>query len=460
MSQANKLTFQPQEGPQTQFLASPADIVIYGGAAGSGKTHAILLDALRYHEVPGATIGIFRRDRARLTNPGAIWDESQKIFSAFGAKPNQQFLKWTFPSSATVSMHGLQYKDDVHKFHGSQIGVIIFDELTEFEEYQFWYMLSRNRTDAPMKAYIRASCNPDADSWVRELLKWYLQPDGYPDPAKTGVIRYFCRLDNQLYWANTKQALVDQYNVDHADCMSFTFIAATIEDNQILLQNNPNYMTALRALPEVEKQRLLYGNWNIKAGGTVFKQEDFKVFTRPPPAYQRKIITCDTAQKTKQANDYTVMQAWIKHAGAIYLIDQVRGKFEYPELKIMFKAFCAKHRDASRRYVEEAVSGTALIQDLRREGIQLDGIIRNKDKYTRAYDCQGWVKDGFVYLNAVSDYYSEFVSEANAFNSDMTHAHDDQIDCMMDAIQKLLIDDIGSYNGYSYSDQKLSSEIV
>lgn len=445
----NAYIVRPQPGPQTAFLSSPADIVLYGGSAGSGKTFSLMLACLRHHKLKNATMAIFRRERTRIMAPGGLWDEANKIFPKFGGTPNAQQLTYKFPSSAKVNFCSLQYDSDVMKYHGAQIMLLIFDELTEFTEHQFFYMLSRNRSDTGVSGYVRATCNPDADSWVKNLISWWLADDGYPIPERSGSIRYFCRISDAIFWADTKAQLIADHGVEEIDCKSFTFIPATIEDNQILLQNDPSYVSNLRALNEVEKQRLLFGNWKIRAAGKIFRQEDFPIFTRNPSHITSELIVVDTAQKAKEHNDYSVMQYWVKGEKGIYLIDQIRGKFEYPDLKVMFKAFCAKYRNA-KIYVEDSVSGTALIQDCRREMQRpIEAIIRSKDKYTRAYDVQGYVKSGYVWLNCIADYYTDFVAEATAFSADGQYAHDDQIDCLCDAVQKLLIDTAGRSNSYS-----------
>ena len=443
MTAANETTyvFRPQPGPQTAFLSSSADIVVYGGGAGSGKSYGLSLAPLRHHKLKNATMAIFRRERPRIINPGGLWDEAAKIYPHFGGESNLQRLVYKFPESgATISFCSLPYDSDVKKYHGSQIMLLMFDELTEFTEYQFWYMLSRNRSDTGVRGYVRATCNPDSESWVKDLIAWWIGEDGYPIASRSGAIRWFCRINGAIFWANTKEELIANQKVQDIDCKSFTFIPATIEDNQILLQNDPGYVSNLRALGEVEKQRLLFGNWKIKKEGKIFRQQDFIVFTRPPAHIQRKCIYVDTATKTKEHNDYSVLQCWVKGEKGIYLIDQVRGKFEYPDLKRMFIAFVSKHRDANKIFIEDSNAGTSLLQECERE-IQrtIEPIKRSKDKFTRAYNCQGYVQGGYVLLNCLSDYYTDFISEATSFTADGTHAHDDQIDCMLDAIDDLLI---------------------
>jgi predicted phage terminase large subunit-like protein len=173
-----------------------------------------------------------------------------------------------------------------------------------------------------------------------------------------------------------------------------------------------------------------------------------------------KRIYVDTAQKTETSSDYSVMQVWGKVDNKIYLLDQVRGKFEYPELKQLLKAFLVKHSDAEYGAIEDKVSGTSLIQDVRREQpMMINAINRSKDKYTRAFDCQGYVKAGNVYLNCMADYYTDFISEATAFSSDGSHKHDDQIDPFMDAVNEMLINPATRDGKKKYSNAILSSNM-
>lgn len=443
-----KYIFKPQAGPQTDFLSTCADVAIYGGAAGGGKTYAALLEALRHHLNGKGRVVFFRRQAVQILAPGGLWDESHKIFPFFGATSNQQRLEWTFPSGFEIKFAHLQNLSDLPNWGGAQVTVFLFDELTLFLAEMFWFMQSRNRSDAKIAGYIRATCNPPdgvnpEEMWVTELIDWYLTPEGLADKTKSGVIRWFVRQGNQTLWGSSPSELIDKYGVERVDCKSFTFIPATAEDNQILLQNNPSYLSSLRALNENDKNRLLYGNWRISSAGNLFSESDFKVFVLEPRQIDFKIIVCDTAQKVKEHNDYTVMQAWVLSDKGIYLVDQVRGRFEYPQLKMMCKSFINKHRHANKIAIEDAVSGTSLIQDLLSDGdTKFKNIIpikRSKDKFTRARDCTRFISGGYVFVNPMADYYVEFMGEVTAFRGDLKHKHDDQVDCMMDAIDQLLI---------------------
>lgn len=262
---------EPQSGPQTAFHASSADVVFYGGAAGGGKTWSLLFEPLRHANRKGFGAVIFRRTYPEVTNQGGPWDESMRLYPALGATPRVGELSWTFPLGAQVEFGHLQHDDTVHRWHGSQIPLIEFDELTSFSEHQFTYLLSRNRSTCGVRPYVRATCNPDAASWVADWVRWWIdQETGYPIPERSGVVRYFCRDGDRLLWASSPDATKwvdkegDQFDrPPDAIPKSFTFIPARLEDNPSLMTADPGYLANLMALPEVERERLHGGNWKI-----------------------------------------------------------------------------------------------------------------------------------------------------------------------------------------------------
>jgi Terminase large subunit, T4likevirus-type, N-terminal len=190
---------RPQPGPQTTFLSCPADIAIYGGAAGGGKTWALLIDALRHYEVTGYTAVIFRRTFPEIVAPGALWTESEGLYALTGATPKLGVREWRFPNGAVIAMRHLQHDQDRLAWQGAQVAWIGFDELTHFSADQFWYLLSRNRSTCGIRPCVRASCNPDPDSWVAEFIAWWINQDtGQPIPERAGKLRWFVRVSDRL----------------------------------------------------------------------------------------------------------------------------------------------------------------------------------------------------------------------------------------------------------------------
>ena len=179
-------------------------------------------------------------------------------------------------------------------------------------------------------------------------------------------------------------------------------------------------------------------------GGGLFKGDWWK-FYDVPPVLEYKFITGDTAQKTKEHNDFSVFQCWGFTNGNIYLLDQIRGKWEAPELKTQFIAFWQKHFGTGvettgrlrEAYIEDKASGTGLIQDVKRDGklsIPIIAVQRNIDKVTRAMDMIPYIASGYVHLPHDKDWLSEYLAEFAKFTPLMSHSHDDQIDPTLDAI--------------------------
>lgn len=166
---------RPQEGPQEQFLSSSADIIIFGGAAGGGKSYAVLLEPLRHVTNNKRFYSvIFRRNATQVRNPGGLWDASNNIYPRTGGIPLQQPMDWRWPNGGRVKFSHLESESSVNDWQGSEVPLIIFDELTHFLESQFFYMLSRNRSMSGVKGYMRATTNPDAESWVAKLIEWWI----------------------------------------------------------------------------------------------------------------------------------------------------------------------------------------------------------------------------------------------------------------------------------------------
>ena len=173
---SNIKVIRPQKGPQEKFLSTTADIAIYGGAAGGGKSYGLLIEPLRYKNNKRFGAVIFRHEYKQIFNQGGLWDTSNDVYGDIkGADGRYSAGMWKFRNGMTVAFDYINRDDDLQKWQGSQITMIGFDELTHFSEKQFFYMLSRNRSVCGVKPYMRATCNPDADSWVADFISWSTQ---------------------------------------------------------------------------------------------------------------------------------------------------------------------------------------------------------------------------------------------------------------------------------------------
>lgn len=282
--------FRPQPGFQTRFMSSPADIVIGGSGAGTGKSYALTLLPLAYHTVPGFQWGVFRRTYPELTGPGSIWLESRGIYPFLGATANQNAMSWHFPTPGVeCKMSHLQHEHSVEAHRSKQYAGLIFDELTTFTEHQFWYMLSRNRSTCGVRSFLRAGTNPEPN-WLAKLLAWWITCDGYPDPDRADKIRWFVRMGDTLKWGDDPIAL--EHNTGKRP-LSMSFVPGSIKENKILLKSDPEYYHRLDSLPHVQRERLLKGNWHVRPrAGDYFDRAWFTPwdFHRPPEHFVVKWV--------------------------------------------------------------------------------------------------------------------------------------------------------------------------
>lgn len=371
-STMSKIILAPQKGPQEMFLATSADVCVYGGAAGGGKTFGLLLEPLRHKNNKDFNAVIFRRDYTQVTSPGGLWDSSRKIYRYVkGSYPlKTPKLHWTFPSGASVNFAHLNNDDDCEGWQGSQITMIGFDELTHFSEYQFFYMMSRNRTDSGVVPYIRATCNPDADSWVAEFIKWWINQDtGYPILERSGKIRWMVRLNEVISWFDTRQEAVEAavengMDREEAETMpkSVTFIASTLQDNKILMKNDPSYLANLQALALVERERLLKGNWKIKAAaGLMFKRTKVNMLENLPTdviLWARAWDLAATSEDEDGDPAYTAGVLIGKRKNGRYIVaDVINRRLDSAEVRELIKMTCiadrAKHGRVTTRLPQD-----------------------------------------------------------------------------------------------------------
>ena len=245
----------------------------------SGKSYLMQLMPLLLIDDPKTTCIMFRRTTPQLTGQGGIWDTANNIMRQLPPhmRPTQRLrdLVLTFPDftykgkgkppdGATIKFSHMQHVDDMLNHQGLQYSFVGFDEGTQFEWEQIEYLMSRLRSESKHFSRMVISCNPDPDHKIKEMIEWYLDEDGYPDPSKDGVVRYFITENGDYFWADTKEELIEQYGCDPEDPLSFTFVSATIEDNPPMMKNNPRYVSFLKGLNPVDKARLLYGNWNVR----------------------------------------------------------------------------------------------------------------------------------------------------------------------------------------------------
>lgn len=416
---------RPQGGPQELFLSSNADVAFYGGAAGGGKTFSLLMEPLRHVGNKDFTAVIFRRTSPQIRNAGGLWDESQRLYRLLGAEAKEATLEWHFPSGCKMKFSHMEHEKNRFDWQGSQIAFIGFDEITHFTWQQFTYMFSRNRSTCGIKPYIRATCNPDPDSWVKDFIAWWLDDDGFAIQERSGVIRWFVMVNDVVQWGDSREDLLARY----PDLLprSFTFINSSIYDNKILLEADPNYLASLQALPFIERQQLLHGNWKVNIKDGIIKREWFRYY-RELPNVIRYAWAWDTAIKTGQLNDYSAGQLWAECEDGYYLVERFKDKVEYPELKRIVQQHYDKQ--PATVYIEDKASGQQLVQDFRRSSrMPVIPVIPGREiplsKDERLNLCSPLFEAGKVFLPEGEKWVSDYVSELCLFPNG---AHDDEVD--------------------------------
>lgn len=340
---------RPQEGAQTAFLATKADIAITGGGAFGGKTYSLLLEASRHISNPKYQAIIFRRESVQITSPGGLRDTSLEIYQHLGGQyRSQPAIHWLFPAGSQVMMTHLNAEDKVLAYQGSQIALTCYDELTHFSKFQFFYMLSRSRSMSGIKPYIRGTCNPDPDSWVADFISWWIdQETGFAIPERSGVLRYMFRVNDEIIWGDSKKELIGRYGCDKNDIMSVTFIPSKITDNPLGVKADPSYIGKLKAMTRVERARLLEGNWKIRANaGDYFPRDSITVIDWIPNDVVKWLRSWDLAASEEgeaRDPDWTVgLLIGRRQSGKIVVADMVRVRRKADSIQTLIKTLAIK----------------------------------------------------------------------------------------------------------------------
>lgn len=459
-----QIKIEAQKGRQSDFLDSKADFAIYGGSAGGGKTIGLLFEPLRWIRVPNFAGVIFRRETPQITKEGGLWDTSERFYPLMGGKGSEHGLRWTFPihqdnesskpitGYSTISFAHLQLERDKLAWQGTAIPYIGFDELTHFTESQVFYLMSRNRSATGIPGYIRATCNPDPDSWVARFIAWWIDQDtGYPIAERAGKLRWFIRINDKLVWADTPEELKKQYGEVQLP-KSVTFIPARITDNPILLREDPSYLSNLMAQTTVDRARLLDGNWKVRANaGTCFKRGWFPVkpFAFVPMTGRTGRFWDRAATVPNPENpspDWTVGTK-VRYAGGKFWVMHME-RFQDRPLGVKTRIKNLASQDGTKTEVvlpgDPGSAGDFESDEYIRylAGYIVKTVKPTKDKYTRAKPAMTQAEAGNIILVGDPDnppeWHDVFLSELENFGDDpKAYSFDDIVDTVSDAINVL-----------------------
>jgi len=393
---------------QKVFLRTNSIEALFGGAAGGGKSSALLMAALQYVDVPNYSAILFRRTFADLALPGALMDRFKSWMSNFDdVHWNANSYVATFPSGARISFGYLNNTNDYLRYKGSEFQFIGMDEVTEIREADYRYLFSRLRRPAsgPLSGVplrMRAASNP-APNWVRQRF---------------------------IVEGKTQNRI---------------FVPSLLTDNPGI--DAESYRQALQALDPVERKRLEFGDWWSTSLGSLFDRTDF-VLIDPADVPQvtssaRAVRFWDLAATEPSSSnpdpDWTVGTLMLFDQGIAYVLDvrRIRARGEKVEQMIAQTAYEDGHAVSIRMEQEPGSSGKALIDQYARyvvPGYDLIGLRSTGDKVTRARPFAAAVANGNVRVvrgTWLTDWLDEFAS----FPEAMTH--DDQVDSAVGAFTYL-----------------------
>lgn len=366
------------------------------------------------------------------------------VYPHLGGRAREHKLEFLFPGGARVAFSHLQHSDDVLGHLSKQYAFVGFDQAEQFDERQIWFLFGRLRSVCGVRPYMRLTANPEPDSYLAKFISWWIGEDGLPIPERSGVVRYFVRKDNALVWGDTPEELCDLLpEISPEEPRSATFISAKLSDNPILLQKDPNYGATLRALPLVERQKLLEGNWNARAhAGNVFRREWFEVIDVRPAEIIKTVRGWDKASTEKKRGndpDWTAGVRMSKTRSGLIVIEHAIKRRESPGgVERLLRSIASQDGPevATWQWKDPGQAGKVdvhyLVKAMEGHNFRSEPATRSKLVYANPLSAQA--EAGNVKIMR-GDWNGEFLAELEAFPDG---PHDDYVDGASLAYRKLV----------------------
>ena len=453
--------FAPLSKKQELFLQDNTnDIILWGGAASSGKSYISLLKLMiDCIEEKNYNSLLLRESLVQVKAPGSLWQEGNRMFDSVGVSSNQIQNQWSFPNGSFVKVHYL--KNNQNDFQGAQVHSALIDEATQIKNVDdLWYITSRLRGKGGKKKQLRLTSNPDRDSF---LCKWlvdggYLLESGLPNPVMDGVSTYLIQIEGDFKFFKSREEVEKAYGEAAAKgAYSFVFYAANVYDNPVIVKEQPEYIFKLENMKRLERERLLLGNWfaSHNAAG-YFKREDVKeINLSDVPLGIPTLRAWDLAAtkpdinappSSRQANpDWTrgVKCSYDKESGNFYILDMksLRDRSALVDNLIMKTA----REDGQGVFVtvpQDAGSSGKSVAEQKRTRLLNQGnkpiiVKARKSKLARAENFLIACQQGKVFI-VRGTFNDENYIELENFTGEKHNGFDDIMDCLSDAFETLV----------------------
>jgi predicted phage terminase large subunit-like protein len=446
----NELVFAPVSKPQEIFLTSnDVYFTLYGGAAGSGKSAAILGAILPICHHPGTRALIIRKTTKQLSGAGSLFDAAIQLFSKVDPKLKikSRDLTLVFSSGAVVQFTYLDKPADRQNIQGKEYSFIAFDECQQLTFDNVMYALSRLRStivDYPLRAI--ASCNPDYDSFLREWVEFCLDERGIPVRPENHNYpkRYYVNTPSGMKWYDSLEVAQSIHGSGATSGIkSFKFVPATATDNTILLKTNPDYLNTLKSLPRVEMERLLLGSWYAREQAAGYFKRDWCTMVRYPNFNtKRRVRAWDlAATKPSEANpdpDSTAGVLLSRDKVGFVTVEDVRLLQDRPHV-VKELIFETARLDGPEVIIslplDPGATAGAYCRNLQRELVELGYTVKlvrpDRAKLQRFRPFATIAESGFVKV-VEAEWNSDFFTELENFDGSK-RVHDDMVDCCSDA---------------------------
>lgn len=266
----NLTIYAPLSIKQETYLQDQEnDIVVWGGAASAGKTQLSLLRIMLCAMWDGDYVaGVARKSQKQMKAAGSLWTTGTRLFNQYNVRSNSIEMMWNFESGAEVKCHHLDNNQD--DWQGTQMTEVLVDEAQQCREDDVWYLTGRLRSKSKRKHQLRMTANPLSTSFLCQWLvkAGYVGDDGLPVKEMDGVTTFMLQMGGEFVWFKTRKEAEEAVGKDIAKlALKFVFYAANVYDNPWVRKELPGYVHKLENLKEVERQKLLLGNWFAKEQG-------------------------------------------------------------------------------------------------------------------------------------------------------------------------------------------------